>query len=185
VIPPGLLGYDPAGAATTAPARHGGDNELELTVAVHPVIRGPYSALYDGLAEALRAAGIRLRPTTETMEQYAQAESRASVDLVVGRWSADYPDADAFAHILHSREGKLGTMCGSPELDRRIKAGRVETDPDARHATYRQLEEIVAREARLLPLFHEQGYRFARPDVEGLSVSHWTPVAYDNLRIVG
>jgi len=48
------------------------------------------------------------------------------------------------------------------------------------------LPEIVAREALLLPLFHEQAYRFARPAVEGLTVSFASPtVAYENLRIRG
>ena len=35
-----------------------------------------------------------------------------------------------------------------------------------------------------MPLFHEQTYRFARPEVEGLSVSYWFPiVAYEELRL--
>lgn len=185
VIPPGLLGYNPDGTVPAALQR-GGDNEIELTMAVHPVFRGPYSAIYVGLEEALRAAGIRLRRVTETVEQFYTTSSNALADLVVGRWSADYPDADAFAQMLHSREGTLGQMCGDSELDRCIEAGRFETNLDVRHATYRQIEEIVAREARLLPLFHEQGYRFVRPEVEGLLLSYWPPVvAYDNLCIVG
>jgi ABC-type transport system substrate-binding protein len=54
-----------------------------------------------------------------------------------------------------------------------------------RHSLYREIEEIIAREALLLPLFHEQAYRFARPEVEGLSVSFWEPsVDYSNLRII-
>ena len=39
--------------------------------------------------------------------------------------------------------------------------GRAEADPSIRHALYRQAEEIIAREALLIPLFHEQIYRFA------------------------
>lgn len=61
MIPPGLLGYDPVSAAPAAASQHVGSDEVEptvvvhpvlrgpfeLTVAVHPVLRGPYSALYD------------------------------------------------------------------------------------------------------------------------------------------
>ena len=51
---------------------------------------------------------------------------------------------------------------------------------------YRQIEEIIARDALLLPLFHEQAYRFARPGVAGLALSVGTPtVAYEELRIRG
>jgi len=40
--------------------------------------------------------------------------------------------------------------------------------------------------AILVPLFYEQAYRFARPDLTGVSVSFWQPtVAYEELRIRG
>jgi hypothetical protein len=37
----------------------------------------------------------------------------------------------------------------------------------------------------ILPLFHEQAYRFARPEVEGLSVSFGGDVAYEDLHLRG
>jgi len=118
------------------------------------------------------------------MDEWLEAVASGSADLVVGRWAADYPDADTFANILESRSGLLGKLCGSPEIDRLIERGRLETSPAARHAVYRQIEEIIARDTLLLPLFHEQTYRFARPEVEGLSLSYGvTTVDYANLRI--
>ena len=43
---------------------------------------------------------------------------------------------------------------------------------------------MIADEARLLPLFHEQVYRFARPELEGLNVSYRNPaVSYENLKV--
>ena len=75
---------------------------------------------------------------------------------------------------------------GSPEVDRLIARGRSETSPAARHAVYRQIEEIIARDRLLLPLFHEQTYRFARPEVEGLSLTYGvTAVDYASLRVRG
>ena len=66
-------------------------------------------------------------------------------------------------------------------IDRLIERGRAETDPESRHAVYRQIGQVLAREARLLPLFHEQVYRFARPEVDGLSVSYC--FAYEELGV--
>jgi len=49
---------------------------------------------------------------------------------------------------------------------------------------YREVEDIVLKESLLHPLFHEQAYRFARPEVEGLSVSLSFPIVdYANLRV--
>ena len=48
------------------------------------------------------------------------------------------------------------------------------------------MEEIIARDRLLLPLFHEQTYRFARPEVEGLSLTYGvTAVDYASLRVRG
>jgi ABC-type transport system substrate-binding protein len=77
-------------------------------------------------------------------------------------------------------------LCSSSEIDRLVEAARAETAPAVRHSLYRELEEIVAREARLLPLFFEQSYRIARPELEGLSLSLGFPtVAFEDLRIRG
>lgn len=56
----------------------------------------------------------------------------------------------------------------------------------ARHAIYRQVEERMASEAYLVPSFYEQAYRFARPELTGISASFWIPtLAYEELRMRG
>jgi ABC-type oligopeptide transport system substrate-binding subunit len=118
------------------------------------------------------------------MDEWIEAVAQGSVDVVLGRWAADYPDADTFANILATKAGLLGKLCGSTEVDRLIDRGRSETSPAARHAVYRQIEEIIERDRLLLPLFHEQTYRFARPEIEGLSLSYGViAVDYASLRI--
>ena len=72
------------------------------------------------------------------------------------------------------------------EMDRLIARGRTETSPAARHAVYRQIEDIIVRDRPILPLFHEQAYRFARPDVEGMSLTYDAlTLDYANLSIKG
>ena len=63
----------------------------------------------------------------------------------------------------------MGRYVGSPDLDALADQGRAETDPRVRHSIYRKVEELIARDALLLPLFHDQVYCFARPEVEGLT----------------
>ena len=187
LIPPGLLGYEPAHrsdlGSSRSPMEEGRTDETELTAAVHPVFRREYSAVFDGISEAFRKAGVKIRPTTDTMDEFLEAVTKADVDLALTRWIADYPDADTFAHVLQTEEGRYGPMCGSPEIDRLIERGRAETGTESRHSIYRQMGDAVARGARLFPLFHEQVYRFARPEVEGLSVSYC--FAYEDLRVRG
>jgi len=188
LIPPGLLGYvnrpeTPAPAAVPSP---GGDL-VELTAAVHPVFFGEYSAFAKELTRLFREMGFALRPANKTVPEYVEIIQKGGTDLVVGRWNADYPDADTFVTgAAHTTEGMFGRYGGRPEIDVLAERGRAESDPSIRHALYRQVEEILSREALFLPLFHESTYRFARPEVEGLTVGSTAPfVPYENLRVKG
>jgi ABC-type transport system substrate-binding protein len=187
-IPPGLLGHaagsgprggGPAPGTATRPA-----GEIELTASVNPLFFESLAALAEELWRAWAKLGVKVRVVTRTLDEMADAASRGTVDLYLGRWNADYPDPDNFACQLHSEWGFLGRMCTSPEVDRLVERARVEAEPAVRHALYREVEEIIARESLLIPLFHEQAYRFARPEVEGLSVAFGIPtVAYEKLRL--
>jgi ABC-type transport system substrate-binding protein len=187
-VPPGLLGYEPAymsqGASPPLPMPELQLPEIALTAALNPVFFGEYASLARELSNTFRKKGVTIRPVNKTMAEFAEARMEALVDMVVTRWIADYPDADTFMYLLHSQQGYIGRLCGSSEIDALIEKGRAETSPAVRHSLYRQIEEIISREALLLPLFHEQAYRFARPEVEGLSLSYWsTAVDYANLSI--
>lgn len=191
LIPPGLLGHDSGFSSRSFSASSSSSEkvteEIELTAVLNPVFFGEYAALGRELSRALREHGVIIKPVNKTMEEWLDAVSDASVDVVLGRWVADYPDADSFANILATKSGLLGKVCGSAEMDRLIARGRLETSPAARHAVYRQIEEIIVRDRPLLPLFHEQTYRFARPEVEGMTLSYGgtSVVDYSNLQVKG
>jgi ABC-type transport system substrate-binding protein len=188
IIPPGLLGHE-AGERVSAspPSQRSSDDEsseIELVAAIHPIFEGEFSSLKDSIVTTFGEAGFKLRSVAKTVDEYADVVKGGKVDVLIGRWNADYLDTDAFLHIAHTKEGWLGSLFGTPETDELIERGRVETEPTTRHGLYRQMEEILRRDARAMPLFHEQAYRFARPEVEGLSVSYWFPiVAYEELRL--
>jgi ABC-type transport system substrate-binding protein/serine/threonine protein kinase len=194
LIPPGLLGYSaerPKDAARTAPAEKVSSDKtmsretVEVAALVHPSFMGEYAALIAELNQIFREMGFIVRPINKTMPEYVEMRKTRDVDVVIGRWASDYPDADTFVHgVLHSQEGFMGLFAGTPEIDALGARGRAEVDPRVRHSIYRQVEEIIARDALLIPLFHEQVYRFVQPDVEGLSLGFSLPtVAYEKLSV--
>jgi peptide/nickel transport system substrate-binding protein len=193
LIPPGLLGYAAAAPAVPAPAASDPESlatvareSVELAAVVHPVFFGEYSALLEELTKAFREMGFVLRFTNRELAGYLVYQyQQEAIDMVIGRWDSDYPDADTFAYgVLRTEEGFVGRYVGSPALDQLADRGRAEADPSVRHSIYRQIEELIAKDTLLLPLFHEQVYRFARPEVEGLALSLSTPiVGYENLRV--
>jgi ABC-type transport system substrate-binding protein/serine/threonine protein kinase len=196
IIPPGLLGYSAAGTGSGPVSASSATSDssveatvsresIELTAAIHPVFFGEFSAFFRELTEAFREIGFRIRPLNRTMAEYLELQRPGEGDLNVGRWTADYADADNFVHTLfHSDEGFFGKYVGAPEINDLAERGRTETDPRVRHSIYRQVEELIAREALLLPLFYDQVYCFARPEVEGLDSLGSNPViSYEDLSI--
>ena len=188
LIPPGLLGHDstyaPRVSAPATSSSGAANEEVELTAAVNPVYFGEYAALAREIARSSSDQKIKIRTVNKTMEEWMDAVSQGSVDVVLGRWGADYPDPDTFANILGTKNGLLGKLCGSPELDRLIARGRSESSPPARHGIYREIEDVILRDSLLLPLFHEQSYRFARPEVRDLALSYGAiTVDYASVRI--
>ena len=106
------------------------------------------------------------------------------VDLKAQRWIPDFPDADNIAMgLLHSEEGALAGLSGSSEIDELIEQGRRESDPALRHATYREIEKILTREALIVPLFHEQTYPLRAPSDPAVCGSAYRcrRVRYDEL----
>jgi len=183
LIPPGLPGYDATPPPAPSPAFSRPEERaasLELTAAIHPIFSGEYTAFFKEMEAAFRAIGVTIRPATDTVANYLDAWQHGSTDLVIGRWLADYPDTDTFCQGLR----QMWALTGAPDLDELINRGRTETDPTARHAVYRDIETILRRDTLLIPLFHEQVYRFARPELDGLTVSFTYPtVAYETLQL--
>jgi ABC-type oligopeptide transport system substrate-binding subunit len=178
LIPPELLGSDAAATGKVSravlPGTVSGEHtmsrdSIELSVVLHPVFLGEFSAFYAEFQQTLREAGFILRPVNgDSMPEFIEATGRADADMFIGRWNADYPDADTFVHgVLHSQAGLNRNFCSTPEIDRLAEQGRAELDPRARHSIYRKVEELLARDVLIAPLFHERLYRFARPEVEG------------------
>jgi ABC-type transport system substrate-binding protein len=196
LIPPGLLGYSASGTDARGPSPRGSsDSAVEATVSretvelsanMHPLFFGELSAVARELSEAFREMGFMIRPVNKTMAEYLDNNRRGEADLVVGRWGADYPDSDSFVYgALHSTAGSVGRHIARPDIDQLAEQGRAETDPRVRHSLYRKIEDLLARDALLLPLFHDQVYAFARPEVEGFgSVGQTSPtISYEDLWI--
>ncbi|MFA6955942.1 MAG: ABC transporter substrate-binding protein [Thermoanaerobaculia bacterium] len=185
MISPGLLGYSPDLPRVADVAMPEEKLGMELELNVHPMYAGHYSMISSEIFSAFRARGVRIRTVDRPMAEFLEVQTRGDADINMSRWVADYPDTDTFMHgLLHSQGGIIGRFCGCPEIDLLIDRARTELDLSLRHSIYREIEELIARDARVLPLFHEQIYRFVRPEIEGLAFSGSLPeVMYESLRV--
>ncbi|MEO1088450.1 MAG: hypothetical protein AAFY88_29810, partial [Acidobacteriota bacterium] len=179
LIPPGLLP-----ATVPRPSWSQGEpvpfDGLELEVSIHPLLAGQYREFWAALEAELEAGGLRLKVRASDFAQVADLVSRRAIDVVVGRWVGDAPDPSSFAGVVHSDEGIFGRMVCHEQVDRLVERG-LEAEGQ-RHTIYGELERVLAEEALLWPLFHQQICCVAHPSVEGLRLGYgWPTVRYDEL----
>ena len=181
IFPPGLLGHDPLprsrprGATVPSPAK------IELLVGAYTVFARIYGVFVDAVAERLRHIGF----LPDIVSGKLLRDRHTDADLLFTRWVYDYPDSDNFVGgILETSRSVAGWACGNARIDRLIARGRSETNRDLRDEIYREIDEIVSSETLLIPLFHEQAYCFARPEVQGLRVRQFFPfVPFEELSV--
>ncbi|HEY4491280.1 MAG TPA: ABC transporter substrate-binding protein, partial [Acidobacteriota bacterium] len=172
LIPPGLLGYEPRKRRNSGSAKKSESAQnIELVCATHTLFDGPYAAFTKELFRSFQDNGFSIR-TTETKAEYSKYPVIVNnVDLAMTRWIGDYTDPDTFfSGLLHSERGLVAAFCSTPEMDQLIDRGRRETHPQLRHEIYQQAEQMIVQRAIVFPLFHEQTYRFFRPEVEGFEL---------------
>ncbi|MEM1180639.1 MAG: ABC transporter substrate-binding protein, partial [Acidobacteriota bacterium] len=186
VLPPGLLGYERTVRPTLGTSTSHGLDGVRLRLAVHPVYGKSYRRFSDDLIADIEALGIDVEVIRFTdIESLVEHTESGEIDILLSRWSALYPDADGFISPLVSRAGGfLAAMLAGDDLEDLVAQARHEGDPALRHHLYHRLEERLAREHLIRPLFHDQVYRFAQPQVRGLHLFVTAPqVRYGELSL--
>jgi serine/threonine protein kinase/ABC-type transport system substrate-binding protein len=183
LIPPGLLGavgVKKRDLTFGAVALAG----VTLRVAYTSAYRTEYGPFFDRLCERLTTEGFDVEVSDQTLEGFTGfSAGESTCDIFAGRWYADYPDASSFADaLLHSGHGVYRDMCSSARLDALIEKAGAEQQPHIRYELYNELETVFRSEALILPLFHEQGYCFARSEIHGLDINFSYPtVSFEQL----
>ena len=182
LLPPGLLGYDPNLHGI------GHDPERARSLMRHAGFSGGQRVEYRTwdtdefnssgqlplIIEDLAAIGIDVNVTTHSAVEARKPLAQPGHGMVFcGNWYADFPDADNFFYVFFHSEAHAvqGLNFHDPDVDAQIIEARHTNDPERRAEIYRQLDQMVVREAPLATLFHERLFVLQKPEVRGLRTS--------------
>jgi ABC-type transport system substrate-binding protein len=185
LLPPGILGHDPGKRrsplsmekAKELIASSGLSLPIKIRAAVQPILQDRYSALTRALFKIWSDIGIQISIQTPDRNSFNESYLKnEAIDLMIGRWIADYDDPDTFTYSLfHSAIGELRKYFSSAELDEKMERARTERQPQIRERLYREIENWLMHHGIVVPLFHDIDYRIARPSIQGLSLSNIAP----------
>jgi peptide/nickel transport system substrate-binding protein len=182
LLPPGLIGYDPAlrgreydvDRARDLMRRGGQASGFTMEYRTWDTDEFNNSGMLPLMLEDLEAIGIRGNVTRHTATAAREPlNRRGHGNLFCANWFADFPDSDNFFYIFfHSESSSIrGIYYNRPELDARIIDARRTADIKERGEIYRQLDELVVREAPIAPLFHDRLFVLHKPELRGLRTS--------------
>ncbi|MGK5529548.1 ABC transporter substrate-binding protein [Streptomyces sp. URMC 129] len=185
VVPAGITGHttsffdrygdrpDP-GRAEDALRASGITEPVELTLWVTPTRFGPDTvAAFEQLAGQLDASGlfdatVRAVPA----EEFEQGVANGDFGVHVRGWMPDYPDPENFTEPLFGEDGVLANGYTSPRItEELIPATAGESDRSRTVADFAELQDIVAEDLPVIPLWQSRQYAVAAADVDGLQ---WT-----------
>lgn len=182
LLPPGLSGYDPRlrglqydpDRARDLMRRASHADGFEVEYRTWDTDEFNNSGLLALLIEDLEGIGIRVRITRHSSTEASAPRANPSHNLLYcANWYADFPDSDNFFFVLFHAEATSvkGLYFHSPETDRQIIEARRSNDSERRAEIYRKLDEMVVREAPIVPLFHERLFVAHKPEIRGVRTS--------------
>ena len=124
------------------------------------------------IAEWQRNLGVAVTVRQIEPEYYSYYLNEEVDQIYDFGWIADYPDPQDFLEVLfHSgNQYNIGGY-SNPELDSILEQAAVESDPAQRMQMYRDAEEIIVRDAAVLPLYFGRNYMLIQSYVQGYELS--------------
>ncbi|MHB9755118.1 ABC transporter substrate-binding protein [Streptomyces sp. BYX5S] len=180
MVPRGLAGHttdyfdafgDPSHAKAAAILSEAGINEpvpltLWYTSDRYGSATAPEFAEIKRQLEASKLFDVTLK--SRTWKTFEQGYKKGEYPVFGRGWFPDFPDADNFIAPFVGEQNALSTPYVSPEItDELLPRSRKENDRGAVVRQFEQAQQIMVRDARLLPLWQGKQYIAASEEISG------------------
>ena len=122
------------------------------------------------LASFYNRIGVKLTSSYMTWDAYLKAVNEGRVSIFFLGWVSDYPDAENFLQLFHSKNVSPGANHGNyrnPEFDRAYDAAMAAKTTAERNAFWRKAQEIVCEDCPWIFLHFPKAYTLSWNRVQG------------------
>lgn len=154
-----------------------GKENLEIKIITYSNPR-PYNPVGgQKLAEAvqnyLSKVGVKATIDTYQWTEYKAKTTQGEGDICFYGWTGDNGDADNFLSLFDSNEIKSSlnvAKYANPQVDELLAKARTVAPGEERNNIYKEIQQILAKDAPWLPISHGTNLAASSPKIKGFSV---------------
>jgi oligopeptide transport system substrate-binding protein len=187
ILPPGMPGYNVNLQGFTfdaekakqliAESKYGDVSNLPPIILTTGGWGNGISGLVGGIIEEWRRnLGVEVTIRQLEPEVYSYMLNQEKDEIYEFGWIADYPDPQDFLDVLFhtGNQNNIGGYSNT-QLDSLLEQAATEPDSTTRFKMYQDAEQIIIRDAAVLPLYFGRSYVLIKPYVQGYALS---PLGY-------
>jgi ABC-type transport system substrate-binding protein len=180
-IPKGMPSFDQMNGYTYQPEkarellRSYSDETGDLNPSIVISTNSQYLDLCEYIQRELEKLGLSVSVDVMPPSTLRQSKVQGKLNLFRGSWVADYPDAENYLFIFHSKnfspEGPNSTHFSNPEFDQLYETAIKTTDRKIREELYQKMDCLLMQAAPVIPLYYDQVVRFTQKNTRYLGVN--------------
>ncbi len=149
--------------------------EAGLNAASAPVIKlytiPIYSDIASYIARQLEEIGLRIQVDVVQKSLLLDLTSNSRAAFFRGSWIADYPDAENYLSVFYSKNPAPPnyTRYQNPVFDSLFEKAIAETNDSVRYGLYRQADQLLIKDAPVVPLWYDVAVHLVQPYVKGFA----------------
>lgn len=134
-----------------------------------PLLTVPiYADLASYVANDLRQIGININVEVVQKSLLLEQTAKSEALFFRGSWIGDYPDAENFLSVFYSRNPAPPnyTRYNNPAYDKLYEQALSEKNDSLRYIIYRKADQLMIRDAPVVPLWYDMVVRLVQPYVK-------------------
>jgi peptide/nickel transport system substrate-binding protein len=143
----------------------------DKTPAISLTTSANYLDLMEFIQKELEKLGIDVDIEVMPPSTLRQARKAGQLEAFRSSWIADYPDAENYLALFHSRNqtpaGSNYTFYQNTLFDSLYDLAR-DLDYNKRIGLYKKMDSLIIADAPIIPLYYDQSVRFIQNNVQGL-----------------
>jgi oligopeptide transport system substrate-binding protein len=132
-----------------------------------------YADLASFITRQLEEIGIRVQVDITQKSLLLEETAKSQALFFRASWIGDYPDAENYLSVFYSENPAPPnyTRYKNPVFDALYRRALMENNDSIRYGLYREMDQLVIRDAPVVPLWYDQVIHLVNPAVSGFEAN--------------